>query len=379
MKRKKPRNPILSTKEWIQSSTAGQPNPIHRYREFHQDEIVNYFGAKGLDQPVHKSFRARTVTSAPAFVAIIKGGRVWGSNGIVFTPDNRLLADVSWEYTQRFIQSNRHSVFDKWKSIPIQDISGTVGHVSHVSSRNYFHWLFDVLPRVGLIRSSGEGADKYIFRGGGPPAYQDETLDMMGILPEQRIYTNHRLHLKAEKLIVPSLASRYEWSEYPQPVTYSRWACDFVRYELFLKQAAVNSTGGERLYVSRAKANHRRLLNEDEIMTKLAAIGFTAVDPGALSVKEQIGLFGSAKFIIAPHGAGLANLAFCSPGTKVVELFSPAYVPGYYWLLSNHFGLDYYYLIGNHAVMTRGKWEGGKDFYVNPEQLDRLLLRAGIE
>ncbi|MGB7058147.1 MAG: hypothetical protein WBD58_10625, partial [Geitlerinemataceae cyanobacterium] len=49
---------------------------------------------------------------------------------------------------------------------------------------------------------------------------------------------------------------------------------------------------------------------------------------------------------IAPHGSGLTNLAFCQPGTKVIEIFSPNYVYHCYWLVSNSIDLEYYYLLG---------------------------------
>lgn len=375
---RKPRRRGISTKDWILSSAAGEQGLHEGYQELRREETVFCSEAKGLDQPVHSSFRARTVTSPPAFVAVIPKGRVWGPNGVVLTPDNRLLTDVSWEYSRGFMQFNRHSIYRNWKPYPLQTFSGTAGHAAHISGNNYFHWLFDVLPRVGLIRGSGLEADRYIFRGGRQQSYINETLDMMGIPERQRIFTHNHFHWKAQRLIVPSLASRYTWSVYPQPVVYSKWAYDFVRDEFLSKHALDICARSKRLYISRANANQRRLLNEDEILAKLVQLGFTSVDPGTLSVKEQIRLFASAETIVAPHGAGLANLAFCSPGTKVVELFSPVYTPVYYWMLSQYAGLDYYYLVGCHAVPVRGVWKGGMDYYVNPDHFDRLLIRAGI-
>ena len=35
--------------------------------------------------------------------------------------------------------------------------------------------------------------------------------------------------------------------------------------------------------------------------------------------KDQINLYNSAKIIVGLHGAGFANICFCSPGTKVIE------------------------------------------------------------
>ncbi|MDJ1175384.1 hypothetical protein [Roseofilum capinflatum] len=59
-----------------------------------------------------------------------------------------------------------------------------------------------------------------------------------------------------------------------------------------------------------------------------------------------IGDHALAHQIVAPHGAGLSNLVFCSPGTQVIELFSPNYVETHYWVLSQELDLDYYYLMG---------------------------------
>ena len=43
-------------------------------------------------------------------------------------------------------------------------------------------------------------------------------------------------------------------------------------------------------------------------------------------MKNQITLFNNAKIIIAQHGAGLFNLIYCKPNTKIIEIF-PILVP----------------------------------------------------
>ena len=42
-----------------------------------------------------------------------------------------------------------------------------------------------------------------------------------------------------------------------------------------------------------------------------------------IKFRDQVGLFYNADCIVGLHGGGFANLAFCKPGTKVVELTSP--------------------------------------------------------
>jgi capsular polysaccharide biosynthesis protein len=65
------------------------------------------------------------------------------------------------------------------------------------------------------------------------------------------------------------------------------------------------------------------------------------VQAEALTWAEQINAFRGAKVVVGPHGAGLANLMFCRPGTTVVELFNRSYVNGLYWRLAALRGLDY--------------------------------------
>lgn len=63
-----------------------------------------------------------------------------------------------------------------------------------------------------------------------------------------------------------------------------------------------------------------------------------------MSLLEQIQLFANAEIVIGPHGAGMANILFCDPGTKVVELFSRD-MRNYCMLnIAEIVGLDYWYL-----------------------------------
>ena len=65
-----------------------------------------------------------------------------------------------------------------------------------------------------------------------------------------------------------------------------------------------------------------------------------------MSVLEQVAIFVNAEIVVSPHGSGLTNLVFCSPKTKVVELFSPNYLRTDYWMISQQLKLQHYYLVG---------------------------------
>ena len=59
-----------------------------------------------------------------------------------------------------------------------------------------------------------------------------------------------------------------------------------------------------------------------------------------MSVVEQIKLFQGAQIIVAIHGAGLVNMIFSKPGTKVVELFQ-ALGDTTFVYLADGIGMDY--------------------------------------
>jgi capsular polysaccharide biosynthesis protein len=97
-----------------------------------------------------------------------------------------------------------------------------------------------------------------------------------------------------------------------------------------------------------------------------------------MSVAEQAACLAAAKVVVAPHGAGLTNLVFCTPGTKVIEIFSPAYVPYCYWMISNLCGLEHYYLIGDVLEDGTAIKPIHKDTIVDVNSLEKLMNVAGV-
>jgi len=91
------------------------------------------------------------------------------------------------------------------------------------------------------------------------------------------------------------------------------------------------------------------VVNESGLQPMLDALSFERAVLSELPMERQIGLFRQADIVVAPHGAGLAHIAWCKPGTKVIEFFpNPEGPRGRvrnatydYWLLSQLLELDY--------------------------------------
>ncbi len=76
--------------------------------------------------------------------------------------------------------------------------------------------------------------------------------------------------------------------------------------------------GKDAIYINRK--SRRRLVNEAEVQLLVRSYGIEIVSLEDFSLTEQMGLFASAKIIIGFHGAGLANLVYSHPESRVVEI-----------------------------------------------------------
>jgi capsular polysaccharide biosynthesis protein len=127
-----------------------------------------------------------------------------------------------------------------------------------------------------------------------------------------------------------------------------------------------------RLYLSRARAAVRRIANENEISEVLRHRNFEIVEAENLSWREQANLFAGASVIVAPHGAALANIVFCKPGTRVVEISTRAGYGDCYWQLAAVAGLSYEAMKAQRSGSFSGPYENA-DMIVSRENLEGLL------
>ncbi len=229
----------------------------------------------------------------------------------------------------------------------------------------YFHWLFDVLPRLAMIEEEIRDGCR-IFAAVGH-RFQRETLSLLGIDPERIIDVAVVPVLTAPKLIVPC-HQIMKGREFPD------WVLAFLRERLMPQGEPHPFPGATRIYISRQGTPTRKPTNESAIIARLEALGFVAVELEKLRLPEQISLFRDARVVVAPHGAGLANLVYCSPDTTVVELF-PAANSDLYYRLCAALGLKYFFAKGpdgDPAVLTPA------NYYIDGEIIERTLKIAKV-
>lgn len=301
-----------------------------------------------------------------ARVLTLPQGRCYGVYGIVFTQDNLLLADASYEFGP---SSLPHSILSKRSLTSSQYYDADVAEIGALSCDNYYHWMIDVLPRIGLIEEAGLTPDFYhtTFP---ESSFRLETLSHLGIDLDKIIPAEKNLHIQAKTLIVPTIVSMPNCLHKDDHMLLCAPLSniEFLRRKFLLEEPKVTN---KRLYISRKLADKRRVLNEDKLMKMLQSYGFEFILLENLSVIEQVNLFASAEIIIGPHGAGLTNTVFCRPGTKIIEL-SPLKLWHWsfcFWAISQQLNLDHTYL------RCKGNKANFHDMVVNIQDLETELKR----
>ncbi|NJS11342.1 MAG: tetratricopeptide repeat protein [Microcoleus sp. CSU_2_2] len=325
---------------------------------------INLLASKTTDS--NSRFWAHQAHVRKAFVAILPNGRAWADvvTTAAITSDNKLVTDISMGCAELVITSD--------KLPPAEHIDGTVAFLSaRWGGAAYFHWMFDVMTRFDLLQRSGlmDSIDKFVVNACDSP-YQQETLNTLGIPENKLLESRCSFHMTADKLIVPSIF-------YDGTGAVSKWKCDYLKQAFLNKKIASSTDNYERIYISREQASYRRIVNEEEVVNYLQKFGFGSVKLEAMSVAEQAACLAAAKVVVAPHGAGLTNLVFCSPGTKVIEIFSPIYVPSCYWMISNLCDLEHHYLIGELFDDGLTKNPLHKNISLNLNSLEKLMIFAG--
>ncbi|MEM7596563.1 MAG: glycosyltransferase family 61 protein [Pseudomonadota bacterium] len=277
--------------------------------------------------PLVESFDEVTLTADP--IRAIRADNVsyllLGLRGI-FWNETGVLEDIS-KSGEAWL--TRYMTPDKARHLP-----GVSLCTPMKGSNNFVHWLFDFLPRLLHLMESGVDLatfDHFVFfsaKGG----IHAETFDLLGI-PETKIHSlqHHGSLVQMDHMTHVT---------HPRSLTF----CAPKNYALVKSLFSSGESAKRphrRLLISRAQTERRRVLNEDAFAARLAPFGFERVVAETLSLKEQVALFSQASHIIAPHGAGLANIAFAPPVTKVLEFYS-AFITRGFWTMANQLGHDYH-------------------------------------
>jgi len=190
-------------------------------------------------------------------------------------------------------------------------------------NNNFFHWLFDVLPRIAIAEKKININDINYFLCPKLNNWQLRTLNLLGINAERCLSSVKYRHISANRVITtshPYIRTKNVIKDIENlPIWISEW----------LRNKFLNSKSSKifpkKIYIDRSDSqsnlrNFRYIVNETELIDFLKKKDFTTVRLSDLNFEEEVKIFNEAETVVGLHGAGLSNLVWCNKNSKVIEL-----------------------------------------------------------
>jgi hypothetical protein len=223
------------------------------------------------------------------------------------------------------------------------------------SYHNHSHWLTAHLPKLLVLRD--EGRLDNLLLPEEPSAVMTDSLARLGIDPADHLSFDEACNLRVGRLTV---------------VGNDRFRPELLRRvrEAF---TPVDARPHRRVYVSRANAGRRKLVNESEIEAMLTSIGFESVVLEELDFQAQVQLMAETSVLCGPHGAGLTNMIFCHEGTAVIEFADLGFPNPNFYAMASALGHPYWLIpavgVGDDAPLER-------DMHVDHRLVEQIVRQV---
>lgn len=272
--------------------------------------------------------------------------------------DNKIISDLSYQY--RF--NKKKLIYNSNASNNVVLKTGVIGFKKKLNENvlslltggagkhNYFHWLFDVLPRIAIFeKAKVKIKNLKLLLPSLKLNYQIQTLKALEIKEKNCLDVSKYKHSYIKSLIVTDHPYVANNNPTKSILNIPLWIILWLRKK-FLKKKLKKFKFYKKIYIDRSDSkfsDKRKIINENEIKNYLIKNNFTSIVLSEYSFEQQVQIFNNAKIIIGLHGAGFANIIFSNPGTNIIELQS-VQSGNVLKNLSKKCNLRYYKITSNH-------------------------------
>ncbi len=266
---------------------------------------------------------------------------------VVHDRDGRMHEDLSVSDFPDLVRRRVERLERAGQEIERVEVDEAVVIVDHYPHENLCHFLLDQATRLALYQKAGVDTGRVLVVGPEPRTdFQRRILARAGVT--RCLGTDRVARLRVGRLWVSTNCRGREHAAHRG----APWAVAFARATL----GGQGTRGWRRLYVSRADAATRHVVNEAEIVALLQPHGFEVIVPGRMPYDAQVAAFRQASHVIATHGAALAHMVLCPPGAHVLEMFNPLYGTAAYAMQVAACGVRYAALVARDGVSDAPEW-----------------------
>ena len=293
--------------------------------------------------PYHKDVKSN-FTSLPTFVAEFHDCKVH-SCPLLVTYQQKLITNYIWGLTHnsKHKPHKSHKLWKKWGDEIQADLPPVTEHfhkkyhyvwlpIDEQSVNNPWHIWIDVISKFRLIEKRwSTDFTKYCYVLANESKYLEKCIKEL--FPEVKVLVMPKNETwQFKHLLVPSMSNSNDGVITPH---LAPWLRHFKG-----RPGLEDIKPHRKILVLRPGAVTRRIQNSDELMLNLK--GWETVVLEKMSIREQMKTFAEASHVMAAHGAGLTNLLWCQPGTKVIEIQDKNMLhKKVYPVLSHHLGLEH--------------------------------------
>lgn len=297
----------------------------------------------------------------------------------VFVPEYFFRNRDRYDFSGGFIRKIRKN-YVKIKDFKTEEICDGVA-LFGLGSRNWYHWLVDILPCAMLAGLLPQEHDQLPFLVPEECVKTNSFKEALhsvnssrGVVPmrHDRIYKVKRLVVIDSPVRIPFNLFRNLWpvpNDFEQHTEVIRDFKTLILNRLGIKE----SHNFRRIFI--ARGNARREYNQEEILRVASELNLEIIYPERMSFLEQVSVFFNAKLIVGASGAAWANLLFCQPGTIGLTWIFKEY-SGFstYMNLAGISGVDLKYIEARSKTPLRSPWEAYEaSYHVCPDLLRRAV------
>jgi hypothetical protein len=226
---------------------------------------------------------------------------------MVLLKDGEVIAETAYEQSPADLAALRL----RPQNIVVADLGHALATCCDHWDSNYYHWVAHALPALHAILERHAGDDIGLLVPRLAP-WQRQSLDMMGASGLTTVTTE-----PGTQYFLPAM----EYYDFVSGrADFALSAVSHAAHARIGAHVATRDTAHRLIYIDRGGSANRRLPNEAALVEQLCRRGFHPVRPETLTLDQQVALFKGAGMVVGQLGAGLANIAFCQPGTVVYEL-----------------------------------------------------------
>ncbi|MBP9723054.1 MAG: glycosyltransferase family 61 protein [Gammaproteobacteria bacterium] len=307
------------------------------------------------------------------------------SNGFLYQPElnvqdyrhDRKHWLFRYSYKNGVVGDNISCLFDSYDVLFIPEAIHLLSEHSH----NYYHWLFECLPRlIYFMRDCDElnlSNDTVLLIDENLPKQCLEALMML--LGNRFKITQLRSvqQVKCEVLhYVTPLWYALDCTKYSPNVAkdflVDKYAVTITRNALLNCHTSI-SPPYRKIYLARRASQIRNIVNLVEVNELLSSFNFELIYTDKMSFIEQVKLFSETKFVIGASGASFSNIVFMQPNTRAL-MFSPSIIATNYYLfqqLADVANIDLIHFLTTPLAASKNIHD---DFLIDCETLSKVIF-----